>query len=494
LSYIQEKQNFRALKQRFLTKKFVAGFIVSSAALFLLIRPLASSADVVYLFSSSSKNDSISDIPQIQNGTSTQQTLPLLKATINTLFVGQDEDNLADATSSLTSQDSDGPIVDGSVLSDDGSSDASSTAGSAVDIDDASSDQISLYTVRPGDQIEQIAKMYNVSVNTIMWSNDLKKGQPLTPDQVLVILPVSGLKYTVKSGDTLTGIAKKYGLNPDDLARFNNLDSSSTTGQNSNELKVGDEIVIPDVEGRLTSNNAKNQGQNGNQAASQGQSGSSKSSSATPASLTVSGPKPSNSASAGTAKSGKGKITKSSSGKTSTFNKSQASNQTQPNNSKATTVTSQPSSSPSISAGTDTAGSGPSTVASASVTQTETTSSTADSSTAYFIRPIVGGIKTQGLHGHNGVDLASSLNTPIMAAASGQVIVAKEGGWNGGYGSYVVIQHPNGMQTLYGHMNQVLVAVGQNVTQGQEIGKMGRTGEATGVHLHFEVRGGVNPF
>ena len=115
-------------------------------------------------------------------------------------------------------------------------------------------------------------------------------------------------------------------------------------------------------------------------------------------------------------------------------------------------------------------------------------------SIGYFMRPIVGGIKTQGIHGHNGVDLASKLNTPILAAAEGKVIIAKQGGWNGGYGNYVVISHPNGMQTLYGHMNSLNVSVGRTVSQGDIIGYMGSTGQSTGVHLHFEVRGGVNPF
>jgi len=115
-------------------------------------------------------------------------------------------------------------------------------------------------------------------------------------------------------------------------------------------------------------------------------------------------------------------------------------------------------------------------------------------SIGYFMRPVIGGRKTQGVHGHNGVDLANKLNSPILAAAGGKVIIAKQGGWNGGYGSYVVISHPNGMQTLYGHMNSLNVSAGQTVGQGDVIGYMGSTGQSTGVHLHFEVRGGVNPF
>jgi murein DD-endopeptidase MepM/ murein hydrolase activator NlpD len=103
-------------------------------------------------------------------------------------------------------------------------------------------------------------------------------------------------------------------------------------------------------------------------------------------------------------------------------------------------------------------------------------------------------VKTQGIHGHNAVDLASSYGTNIMAAADGTVIVAKIGGWNGGYGNYVVINHPNGTQTLYAHMSSISVSVGQGVTQGESIGRMGETGDATGVHVHFEIRGAPNPF
>jgi murein DD-endopeptidase MepM/ murein hydrolase activator NlpD len=135
------------------------------------------------------------------------------------------------------------------------------------------------------------------------------------------------------------------------------------------------------------------------------------------------------------------------------------------------------------------------TVSSASTkSSTSGAGKTSGSTSAYFTRPVKGGVRTQGIHGHNGVDLASSLGAPIYAAAAGKIIIAKSGGWNGGYGNYVVISHSNGTQTLYGHLNTVNVTVGQSVTQGAKIGGMGNTGDSTGVHLHFEVRGGKNPF
>jgi LysM repeat protein len=105
----------------------------------------------------------------------------------------------------------------------------------------------------------------------------------------------------------------------------------------------------------------------------------------------------------------------------------------------------------------------------------------------------VHGIITQGIHGYNGVDIGAPAGTPIYAAAAGTVIIAKSGGYNGGYGSYVVIQHANGTQTLYGHMSRVLTTVGATVSKGENIGLVGSTGESTGNHLHFEVRSATNP-
>lgn len=123
--------------------------------------------------------------------------------------------------------------------------------------------------------------------------------------------------------------------------------------------------------------------------------------------------------------------------------------------------------------------------------------STSPEFAGYYIAPLAHYLKTQGIHGYNGVDLASTdgKNAPILAAAAGGVIVAREGGWNGGYGSYIVIQHQNNTQTLYSHASNIIVALGEHVVQGQVIGYQGATGKATGPHVHFEIRGGPrNPF
>ncbi len=114
---------------------------------------------------------------------------------------------------------------------------------------------------------------------------------------------------------------------------------------------------------------------------------------------------------------------------------------------------------------------------------------------AYYIAPLAHYVRTQGIHGYNAVDLAAPVGTPIMAAAAGTVVVAREGGWNGGYGSYVVISHDNGSQTLYAHMSKVAAYDGETVQQGEVIGYVGMTGETTGPHVHFEIRDGIrNPF
>ncbi|MDB5225659.1 MAG: peptidase family protein [Candidatus Adlerbacteria bacterium] len=113
----------------------------------------------------------------------------------------------------------------------------------------------------------------------------------------------------------------------------------------------------------------------------------------------------------------------------------------------------------------------------------------------YYGWPVAGGIITQGIHGYNGIDIGAPNGTTIFAAAAGTVVVAiSNGGYNGGYGNYVVVQHANGTQTLYAHMSRVLATQGAAVGKGEVIGLVGSTGRSTGNHLHFEVRGAANPF
>ncbi len=122
------------------------------------------------------------------------------------------------------------------------------------------------------------------------------------------------------------------------------------------------------------------------------------------------------------------------------------------------------------------------------------TKSTGSKTVGSYSHPAPGTIKTQGIHGYNAVDFAGAVGTAIRAAASGEVIVSKSSGWNGGYGQYIVVKHANGSQTLYAHLSANNVGVGDTVSSGEVIGAMGNTGKSTGPHLHFEVRGAKNPF
>lgn len=254
-------------------------------------------------------------------------------------------------------------------------------------------DAISVYVVKKTDNLNSIAKLYNISVNTIVWANDLSD-RKVSEGQVLTILPVSGIRHTVVKGDTLKNIASKYTADDQDIAIFNGVTTQSI-------LELGSVLLIPDGEiaEEVKQKNDKDVK----------------------------------------------KIDK-----------------------KTTEVKVKKS--------------------------IKTILKNLVRGDSYYVRPISGGSRTTGIHGNNAVDLAAPLGTSIAAAASGKVIVSKSGGYNGGYGNYVVISHPNGTQTLYAHNSQNLVNVGDNVTSGQVIAKVGSTGKSTGAHVHFEVRGARNPF
>lgn len=247
--------------------------------------------------------------------------------------------------------------------------------GTQADITEPKSTQISIYVVRKGDSLSQIAQMYDVTVNTIKWSNSIT-GSIKEGDE-LVILPISGVSHTVKKGDTARSIATKYKANLDEILAYNNIKVTDV-------LEIGSVLIVPD--GEVQS------------------------------------------------------------------------------------------------------------VAVTSIASSKVRSAGGPVYKDFYIRPIVGGARTQGLHGLNGVDLAAPVGTPIRASAGGTVIIARSSGYNGGYGSYVVISHANGTQTLYAHMSRVVAVQGTTVTQGDLIGNVGNTGKSTGPHVHFEVRGAANPF
>lgn len=270
-------------------------------------------------------------------------------------------------------------VDDSALLSDSGPS------GTIADIESNDHQgKVVLYVVRPGDTIAQVAKMFGVSVNTILWANDIPRGGALHEGQYLAILPIDGVQHTVKKGETLQSIAKKYRGDIKDILEFNDMTADQ-------KLSVGDVVIIP----------------NGKEDAA-------------PTSGTPSG-------------------------------------------GRARMIATYPS------------------------------------YEGYYTHPVPAGHKTQGIHGYNGVDYGAPIGTPVYAAAEGTVIVSQfhasycGRSCGGGYGNYIVIGHPNGTQTLYGHLSAVYTTVGVHVDKGQWIGEVGNTGRSTGAHLHFEVRGAKNP-
>ncbi len=105
-----------------------------------------------------------------------------------------------------------------------------------------------------------------------------------------------------------------------------------------------------------------------------------------------------------------------------------------------------------------------------------------------FVQPTLGRF-TSGFGGrwgtsHNGIDIANAIGTPIYAVTDG--IVEKSGAASG-FGMWVVLRHPDGTSSVYGHINRALVQVGQQVEAGQQIAELGNRGFSTGPHLHFEI-------
>lgn len=111
-----------------------------------------------------------------------------------------------------------------------------------------------------------------------------------------------------------------------------------------------------------------------------------------------------------------------------------------------------------------------------------------------FVMPLEGTMRITSNYGyraryrreHKGIDLALRTGDDVRAAFDGKVRI--RGYERGGYGNYIVIRHPNGLETVYGHMSRCIAQEGQIVKAGEVIGKGGSTGRSTGPHLHFETR------
>jgi len=239
--------------------------------------------------------------------------------------------------------------------------------------------EIQKYTIQKGDTISSLSQSFGISVNTILWANNLHHSSVIKPNDTLEILPVSGVKYVVKKDDTLEKIAKEYKLSSEEIITFNEL--------SGNNLALSSILILPG--GTLP-------------------------------------------------------------------------NSLQPK------------------------------IAATVILKKAPSYTTAGQSSGYFIYPAAGH-NWGRVHASNGIDISNPKGGPIYAAADGKIILADGIGYNGGYGQYIKIEHPNGVVTLYGHLSKINVKVGDWVQQGSVIGMMGNTGRSTGTHLHFEVRGAKNP-
>lgn len=107
--------------------------------------------------------------------------------------------------------------------------------------------------------------------------------------------------------------------------------------------------------------------------------------------------------------------------------------------------------------------------------------------TSFKINSTFGEIRKKGnsSYPHQGIDISAEKGTPVLAIKEGKVIFA---GKSGNYGLLVCIEHPGQWETRYAHLNSIAVKKGKKVKKGQVIGKVGATGNATGPHLHFELR------
>lgn len=229
-------------------------------------------------------------------------------------------------------------------------------------------DQVITYPVASGDTLSTIAQKFGVSIDTIKWSNDIKKDS-LSIGQELKIPPVSGIVHKVKEGETVQSIAKKYKTESQKIVNFPFNDFADL---DTFALNVGQTLVVPDG--------------------------------VQPEAPAIARPLP-----------------------------------------------------PTFAGGT-----------------------------GQLLWPASGIITQYPVWYHNALDIANNAAPGIAAAESGTVTLVEYLRY--GYGQHVIVSHGDGLSTLYGHLSEIYVKVGDRLSRGQILGRMGSSGRSTGTHLHFEVR------
>jgi LysM repeat protein len=184
-------------------------------------------------------NEASADITNFLDSTQStknSQTMALLQANVSSIPILQDKKN----KDNKTKEDEIKSDVDINIISENALLPAASRMNvlGGTETGDSYSDQISVYVVKPDDTLSQIAEMFDVSVNTILWANDMKKGDKLVEGDVLFILPISGIEHTITKGQTLKSIAKLYKADISDIARFNGITEET-------KLVIGDKIIVP---------------------------------------------------------------------------------------------------------------------------------------------------------------------------------------------------------------------------------------------------------
>jgi murein DD-endopeptidase MepM/ murein hydrolase activator NlpD len=236
-------------------------------------------------------------------------------------------------------------------------------------------DTLRSYRVRSGDTLTGISRHFGVSMMTLWWANHLKSKDDLKVGQKLVIPPVDGTVHVVKAGETLPKIADAAHVSAADIISFNGLTDQTVV--------VGQTLILPGAHGK---------------------------------------PIPTPKAAPHSTSSG--------GGGSSSVPKSYGGGQ--------------------------------------------------------FAWPLPGGTISQYFHyGHPALDIQAPYGSRIIAAASGTVIFA---GWKSNGGGYQVwIAHGSGLYTTYNHMSAITVGIGEHVSRSEQVGRVGQSGWATGPHLHFEV-------
>jgi len=161
---------------------------------------------------------------------SNSQNIALLQANVSSVSILQDKSDQIDSNINIVSNNAMLPATGPMGVS-----------GGKEIIDLPSLEETSVYVVRKKDSLSSIANMFGVSTNTILWANDMKKGDKLMEGDILFILPISGVEHTVAKGQTMQSIAKLYKAEVSDIAFYNDLAENA-------KLSIGDKLLIPDGE------------------------------------------------------------------------------------------------------------------------------------------------------------------------------------------------------------------------------------------------------